>query len=135
MDLFTWLRLNSAAVLYALNAVLAMATSWGLHLSTDQAGAVIVIATAAITIITTMTTRPVDLQLTMGAVTAMLTAFAAFGLHLAPAQISTGVAVLSIILGGLLHLRHTPTAEWTKGTIGDATARAAARRAATGLAR
>ncbi len=121
-------RLNPSAILFGLNAAIAMATAWGLNLSPDVQGAVVTIATAVITIVTAAATRPVGLQLITGAVASAAVAFGAFGLHLSAGQVSSGTVVLSIVLAGFFHLAHTPVSAWKQGT--DATS--LERRAAVG---
>ena len=110
------IRLNPAAILFGLNACIALATAWGLNLSQDAQGALVTIATAVITIVTAASTRPVGLQLITGAVASAALAFGAFGLHLSSDQVSSGTVVLSIILGGIFHLAHTPVTAWKQGT-------------------
>lgn len=114
--IITWITLNPAAILFAVNALVAMAVAWGAHLTADQTAAIIAIVTAVITIVTAASTRPVGLQLITGAVTAAATAAAAFGLHLTTAEIGSGATVLSIILAIGLHLAHTPVAAAKQGT-------------------
>jgi hypothetical protein len=115
-----FIKLNPASILFAVNAVVAMAVAYGAHLSTDQTGAITAIVTAVLTIFTAATTRPVGLQVILGGVTAIATALATFGLHLTSAQIGTGVTVLSIVLAGIFHLAHVPVAAAKQGTTADA---------------
>jgi hypothetical protein len=117
------IKLNPAAILFAVNALLTMAVQWGANLTADQTGAITAIVTAVITIIAAATTRPVGLQLIAGAVTSIATAWAAFGLHLTVTQISSGVVVLSIVLAGILHLAHVPATAFRQGTTAEAIAR------------
>jgi hypothetical protein len=115
-----FIKLNPASILFAVNAIVAMAVSWGANLSPDQTGAITAIVTAVLTIFTAVTTRPVGLQVILGGVTAVATAMATFGLHLTQAQIGTGVTVLSIVLAGVFHLAHVPVAAAKQGTTADA---------------
>jgi len=121
-------KLNPSAILFGLNAVIAFATAWGLNLSQSQQGALVTIATAVITIVTAAATRPVGLQLIIGAVTSAFVAFGAFGLTLSPDKLASGTALLSIILAGYFHLAHTPVAQFRKGTTAEAVERAAVSR-------
>jgi hypothetical protein len=115
-----FVKLNPASILFAVNAIVAMAVAWGAHLSPDQTGAITAIVTALLTVITAATTRPVGLQLILGGVSAIITAMATFGLHLTQAQIGTGVTVLSIVLAGIFHLAHVPVTAARQGTTADA---------------
>lgn len=108
------LKTEPNEVLYCLNALLAMLVAWGVQATPTQTGAILTIATAVITIITTAMTRPVQIALITGAATTVLTAAATFGFHLSTAQISTGVTVLSIVLALLLRQNVTPVANLAK---------------------
>ena len=114
------IKLNPSAILFGLNAAIAMATAWGLNLSPDAQGALVTIATAVITIVTAAATRPVGLQLITGAVASAAVAFGAFGLHLSAGQVSTGTVMLSLVLAGIFHLAHTPVAAVRKHTTANA---------------
>jgi hypothetical protein len=111
-----FLKLNPAAILFAVNALVAMLVTWGLKLSPEQAGGITAAVTAALTIVTAATTRPVGLQVILGGVTAIAVAAGTWGIHLTTAQIGTGVTVLSIILAGVFHLAHVPVAAARAGT-------------------
>jgi hypothetical protein len=111
-----FLTLNPAAILFAVNALCAMAVAWGAHLTADQTAGITAAVTAVITIITAASTRPVGLQLIVGGVAALATAGAGFGLHLTTVQIGSGATVLSLLLAGLFHLAHVPVAAAKQGT-------------------
>src|SRR5258708_25117608 len=123
--MFGIIKLTPSAILFGINAVIAMAPAWGLTLSPDAQGALVTIATAVITIVTAASTRPVGLQLITGAVASAAVAFGAFGLHLSAGQVSTGTVILSIVLGGIFHLAHTPVSAWKQGTTAGPPARPA----------
>lgn len=97
-----------AVWLYAINAVVALAVSFGLPLSTTQVAAITTIATALFATLTAAMTRPVDISAITGALATAAVAFGAFGLHLTADQIGEGVTVLSIGLALLLHQTITP---------------------------
>ena len=103
------LTLNPAVILYVINALVAMAVAWGVHLSTSQTGAIDTIVTGVLTVITAFLVRPPVLPTAAAAAVTVLTAFSAFHLNLSPNIIGTTVAVASIILGFLLHVAGTPT--------------------------
>jgi hypothetical protein len=111
-----FLTLNPAAILFAVNAVIALCIAWGAHWSTDTTAIVDGVITAVVTLITTVTTRPIGLQLVVGSVTALITALAPFGLHLTTDQLSSGAVVLSLVLAAIFHLAHTPVAAAKLGT-------------------
>jgi len=110
------IKLNPSAIIFGLNAVIAFATAWGLNLSQEQQAAVVTIATAVLTIAAAFATRPVGLQLIIGAVTSGAVAFGAFHLTLSPDKLSAATALLSIILGIGFHLAHYPVTAWKQGT-------------------
>jgi len=122
------IKLNPSAILFGLNAVIAFGTAWGLPLTQTQQAALVTIATSVLTIAAAFTTRPVGLQLIIGAVTSGAVAFGAFHLTLSPDKLSAATALLSIILGIGFHLAHYPVTAWKQGT--DATS--LERRAAAG---
>jgi hypothetical protein len=111
-----FVTLNPAAILFAVNAVGALIVAWGGHFTADQLAVVDGVITAVLTLITTLATRPVGLQLVVGGAVAVITALAPLGLHLTAAQISTGSVVLSIVLAGVFHLAHVPVAAAKQGT-------------------
>jgi len=104
------LKLNPAAFIFAVNALLNLGVAWGANLTADQQGAVTGIATALCTIIAAATTRPIGLQAIVGGASAIVTGLAPFGLHWSAAQVQTSGIVLSLVLGGIFHLAHQPVA-------------------------
>lgn len=104
------LKFEPAVVLYAANAIVALLVAWGLNLSPDQTGAIATITTAAVTIYTAATTRPVVIPTITGAAATAAAAFAAFHLELSADQISTAVTAGSIVLALLLRQAVTPAA-------------------------
>jgi hypothetical protein len=110
------IKTEPAVIMMGVNAGVALGVSWGLHLSTDQMGAVTIIATAVLSIITALLARPVSTPVIKGAVTSVLIALGAFHLHLAPSAIGTTVTALSIVLGLLFRQNLTPVAS-TTGTV------------------
>ena len=116
MKILTWIKLNPAAILFAVNAIIALLISWGTSWSAGTTAIVDGVVTAAITLITVATTRPISLQLILGGATGLVTALAPFGLHLTADQISSASVILSLILAGVFHLAHTPVVAANKGT-------------------
>ena len=104
------IRSEPAVILYAASAVLTAVITFGCRATPGQAAAVATIATAAVTIITALTTRPVTIPVVTGAVATIATAAGAFGLHLTTDQIGAAVPVLSIILALVLRQNVTPVA-------------------------
>lgn len=114
--IITWITLNPAAILFAVNAVIALAISWGTSWSTDTTAIVDGAITAAIALLTACFTRPIGLQLIVGATTGLVTALAPFGLHLTTDQLSSGAVVLSLVLAGIFHAAHVPYVAAKRGT-------------------
>ena len=110
------LTLNPAVLLYVTNALVAMLTAWGLSLTANQQGAIDTIVTGVLALAVALTTRPVVIPVAGAAAITVLTAFAAFGLHLPPNALSATVAVASIVLGFLTHQAVTPTPAVQRGT-------------------
>jgi formate hydrogenlyase subunit 3/multisubunit Na+/H+ antiporter MnhD subunit len=111
------LALNPAAILFAVNALIALAIAWGAHWNADTTGIVDGVITTVIALITAIMTRPVvSLQLIVGGVTGVITALAPFGLHLTADQLSTGAVALSLVLAGIFHLAHVPYVADKQGT-------------------
>jgi hypothetical protein len=104
------LRREPAVILYAVNAVVALAVSFGLHLTATQTAAVATIATAVLAIATGALTRPVEVSVISGGLAAGLTAATAFGLHLTGSQIGATVTVLSLVLALILRQNVSPAA-------------------------
>lgn len=96
------------AIMYAINAGVALLVSFGLGLTHDQVGAITVVATAVLTITTAVMTRPIVVSTVTAAVGSLLTAAAAFGLHLTADQVGSVVTALSIVLALLLRQNVSP---------------------------
>jgi hypothetical protein len=116
MKILTWIKLNPAAILFAVNAVIALAVAWGTNWSAGTTAIVDGVITAAIALITAAFTRPISLQLILGGATGLVTALAPFGLHLTADQISSSSVVASLILAAVFHLAHTPVVAANQGT-------------------
>jgi hypothetical protein len=112
------LTLNPAAILYIVNAVIALLVAWGLHLSTDATGAIDTIVTGVLTVIAAFLVRPVALSVVVAALVTIATAFSAFGLHLSQDRITATAAVASIALGALLHALGIPAVAAAQGKTG-----------------
>jgi hypothetical protein len=101
-------RLEPAAILYGLNALIALLVAYGLPLTQDQTGAIVTVATAVLAIWAALTTRPVVVSTITGAVGTALAAVAAFGLELSADQIGATVMALSVVLALLLRQNVSP---------------------------
>jgi hypothetical protein len=97
-----------AVLLYALNSVVALLVAYGLHLDAGQVGAVTIVATAVLTGVAALLTRPIVVSTVSAAAATALAALASFGFHLSADQISTAVVVLSVVLGFLTHQNVSP---------------------------
>ena len=96
------------AILYAVNASVALFVAFGLPMTQTQVAAITTIATAVLTIATAAMTRPVVVSTITGAAATILTAIAAFGLHLTTNQTGAAVTALSIVLALLLRQHVSP---------------------------
>ena len=103
-----------AVLLYALNAGVALLVAFGFDLTQAQVAAVTTIATAVLTIVAAVMTRPVVVSTVTAAVASLLTAAAAFGLHLSANQTGAVVTALSIGLALLLRQNVTPAPAVTR---------------------
>lgn len=111
-----WQRLRAllayepAVVAWAANGGIAALLGVAVHLPAGQLDAVTTITTALAAVYTAFRTRPVAVSVITGAVATIGTACAAFGLHVAPAVLATGVTVLSSLLGLWFRSNVTPAA-------------------------
>ncbi|MEV0151578.1 MULTISPECIES: hypothetical protein [unclassified Nonomuraea] len=104
-----------AAILYALQAVLAVLVAFGVFGLTDESAAwVLTIGNGVMALIVAVVTRPFVVSALTGAVQTILTAAIAFGLPVTEAQMGSIIAALSIILG--LTLRPNVAPEQTAVT-------------------
>ena len=109
------LQLNPAAVLYVVNAVVAMAVAWHWHATPNEIGSIDTIVTAGLTLVGVFTVRPIALSTAAAAAVTIVTAFGAWGLHLSPDAIASTCAVASIVVGFLLHAGGIPTVAAKQG--------------------
>jgi len=112
------LTLNSAVILYGINAVIALVVAWGAHVSPHTVGAIDTIIAGVITLITLFTVRPVEIPAVIGALTTITLALSAFGLHLTDTQVGATAAVASIALGIVLHALGIPAVAAAQGKTG-----------------
>lgn len=80
-----------------------------LHVSSTQEAAITTIATALVTIYSAWRTRPVPASLFTGALTTIVVAAGAFGLHLSAPEIGALVAVISAVMSLVLRQNVTPS--------------------------
>jgi hypothetical protein len=92
------IKTEPTVLLYSLNAVVALAVSFGLHLGHTQEAAVMTLAAAVLTAVTAAATRPVAVSALTGALATALTAAGTFGLHLTVQQTGTLVTVVTLVL-------------------------------------
>lgn len=98
-----------ALVAWVLNGGLATLLAFVLHLSAGQTAAIAMVTTALASVYTALRARPVAVPLLTGAMSALMTACEAFGLHLPASWVAAGVAGLSAVLGLVLRENLTPT--------------------------
>lgn len=104
------LAYEPAALAWAVNGGIATLLAYVVHLSPGQLAAVTTITMALSTIYTATRAKPPSVSLLLGGLSTIAVAAGAFGLHLTADQISTGVTVLSAILGLAFRASLTPTA-------------------------
>ena len=99
-----------AAILYGLQALLAVAVAFGvLGLTEESAAWAMTIANGVMALIVALVTRPIVVSAMTGAVQTILTGAVAFGLPLTEAQMGTIIAAMSVILGLILRPNVSPT--------------------------
>lgn len=101
-------RREPAVWLYVINSAVALIVAYGVDLSQTQVAAVSTIATAFFAGWAAIITRPFVVSALTGAMSTMLTAAAAFGLHMSADQLSTTVTGLSIVLALVLRANVSP---------------------------
>jgi hypothetical protein len=95
-------------IAYSLNAIVALAVSFGLNLTHNQEAAVTTIAVAVLSGVAAAFTRPIAVSALTGALGTALTAAATFGLHLTAAQAGSLVTVVSLVLAHTLRANVSP---------------------------
>ena len=106
-----FIKYEPVIVAWALNGGLAVALGDVAHLTSVQEAAVTTIATGLVAIFTALHTKPFAATAFTGALTTVLVAGAAFGLHLPAQDIGVGVAILASIAGLGLRANVSPVAE------------------------
>jgi hypothetical protein len=99
--LIAYLNAEPALVTAFLQAAAALAAGFWVGVTQSQEAAIVVIGGILVTLLTAAFTRPVHVAVFSGAITAGLTAAAAFGLKLQPQElafIATGLTLLSSAL-------------------------------------
>lgn len=117
--MLNWIKLHPAAITGAVVALVNFLIAYGVNLTQDQAASIATIAGAVVTIVITVSTRPVGLQLVTGSVVTIIGALSAFHFHLSPDQISSGSTILLLVLGVAFHYAHVPVAAARNGKTAD----------------
>lgn len=84
-----------------------------LHVDPTIAATIATITSAAATVYSAATARPVAVSMLVGALATAATALGGFGLHLPAAGIAAGAAILSTVLGLVFRANLTPAARLT----------------------
>jgi hypothetical protein len=105
------LKAEPAVILYAINAGLALAITFGLDLTKTQEAATLTIISAVLTLAAAALTRPLTVSVITGALATGLTAAGAFGLHLTSDQVGSVVSVVSLLLMHVLRANVSPAAQ------------------------
>jgi hypothetical protein len=112
-----FIKYEPVIVAWALNGGLAVLLGNVVHLTSVQEAAVTTIATGVVAVFTALHTKPFAATAFTGALTTILVAGAAFGLHLPAADIGVGVAILASVAGLGLRANVSPVAEPTPAVI------------------
>jgi hypothetical protein len=102
------LQSEPAVILLGVNAAVAIATTWGYHLSSQTTGCILVATTAALSALTAILARPASAAVIKGTLLSLLVAVEAFHFHISQPAIAGTAATLSILLGLLLRANLTP---------------------------
>jgi hypothetical protein len=105
-----WLRYEPAILAWLANGGVAALAAFVLHFTHTQEAATVTVLTALAAIFTAIQARPVNVSVLTGALTVIATAAAAFGLHLPPAEIASGVSIVSTVLALMFRANLTPKA-------------------------
>jgi hypothetical protein len=106
-------RREPAVSAWALAAAVTAWVAFGFRAPPHDVAAVALIGTAIVTIVTALAARPAPVPVITGAIMEILTASAAFGLHLSSAQIGAATPLVSIVVSLLLRQALTPVAAET----------------------
>lgn len=104
------LAYEPAAVSWALNGGIAIVFAYLLGFTKTEEAAAATIVTGLAAIYTAFRARPVAVPLVVGALTTVVTAAGAFGLHASPQVISVALSVVSGVLALLFRQNLTPAA-------------------------
>jgi hypothetical protein len=105
-----FIKYEPVILAWALNGGLAVLLGNLIHISSTQEAAVTTIATGLVAVFTALHTKPFAATAFTGALTTILVAGAAFGLHLPSQDIGVAVAVLASIAGLGLRANVSPVA-------------------------
>jgi hypothetical protein len=112
--LATLARDEPAILAWALSAAATAWAAFGFRAPAHDVAAVALTGTAIVTILTALAARPASVPVITGAVVEILTASAAFGLHLTSAQIGAAAPLVSIVVSLLLRQALTPVVPETR---------------------
>lgn len=118
------LKLYPAAVLYAVNAVIAVIVSTGV-VSATAGHYLTTIASAVLGLVVAFATRPVVPSTISALFTTLITAAGGFGLHLSPSLTGLLAMGVSMLAAYLTHLSVSPLAAGQHGTAAAAEAASA----------
>jgi uncharacterized membrane protein len=105
-----FIKYEPVILAWALNGGLAVLLGDMFHITTTQEAAVTTIATGVVAVFTALHTKPFAATAFTGALTTVLVAGAAFGLHLPSQDIGVGVAILAAVAGLGLRANVSPVA-------------------------
>lgn len=99
-----------AVAAWAADGGIAALVAFVFHVNSTEEAAVTTICTALAAIYTAFRARPVSVSVLTGAIATIATAAGAFGLHLPPGEIATGVTALTAILALIFRANLSPKA-------------------------
>jgi membrane-bound ClpP family serine protease len=89
-------------------SLLALLVGLGLHLTTDQTGAILAVVAAVLGLVAAAATRPFHVAALTGVVSAVIPLLLAFGVHASTADISTVNAVIVAVFALLVRMHVSP---------------------------
>ena len=97
-----------AAIVATIEAALALAVAFFLHITSGQVGLIMAVVTAALAVYTAVVTHDRLLAVVVGLAKALLALGVGFGLHLSPEQSAAIIAFVTVAMGLFNRQQTTP---------------------------